>query len=437
MKIAFVAAGSRGDVQPMANLATGFQAAGHDVRFCADPSMLQIAENASLEFAALLGTDPRKVSTDDNTKAKNSAMSRIGTVLRRRRHVPDSRELSRFVEVCRGCDAVVFNHISTICLHIAEYLNVPCAGAFLLLTLPSRSYIYPCSLPPVPSGTYNRLSHFMFERLYHSMTKEWISNFRAKLGLTPLHRSFISEIRRRRIPIAVGVSPSLFPTPNEWPPEWRVTGYWVTRTESSLPLNVRAFLEKTRGRVIAVTFGGAVDPDAGHAIRMINESLIRNDMYAVYVSGWNKEVNTDDMPRILQAKYLDYRELFRAVTGIVFSGSSSIAADILNAKKPSLPITFTGEQMCNARRLARCNASVEPILRSAMTTDRVASGLLQMEAVGSSTHFPSLCRQVESEHGVRTAFDFLQPYLLGLKSENVDIQERAHPEKSFGRPRGS
>jgi sterol 3beta-glucosyltransferase len=415
MKIAFVAAGSRGDVQPMANLAGGFQAAGYDVRFCAAPSMLPIAESASLEFAALLGTDPKKVNADDHSKAKTSAISRIGTVLRRRRHIPDSRELSRLVEVCSGCDAVVFNHISTICLHIAEYLHIPCAGAFLVLALPSRSYIYPCSLPPIPLGTYNQFSHFMFERLYHSMAKEWIADFRAKLGLTPLHRSFISEIRRRQIPIAVGVSPSLFPTPSEWPSEWRITGYWNTRTGSLLPLNVRTFLEKTRGRVIAVTFGGAVDPNAGRAIWMINESLNQNNMYAVYVSGWNKEVNTEGMPRILQAKYLDYRELFRAVTGIVFSGSSSIAADILNAKKPSLPIPFTGEQMCNARRLAKCNASVEPIRRSEMTADRVASGLLQMEAVGSSTHFASLCRQIESEDGVRTAFEFLQPYLLGYK----------------------
>jgi UDP:flavonoid glycosyltransferase YjiC (YdhE family) len=64
MRIAILALGTRGDVQPYATLGLGLQRAGHEVRLVAFGQFRNLVESRGLEFWAA-GADTRELGETD------------------------------------------------------------------------------------------------------------------------------------------------------------------------------------------------------------------------------------------------------------------------------------------------------------------------------------------------------------------------------------
>jgi sterol 3beta-glucosyltransferase len=105
MRIAFLAAGSRGDIQPLLGLAASLRRQGQQIRFCAQAFYEPIVAAQKLEFFPLGGADPRKVWADAARDRPKTRLGRLWRVLNN--PGPTLERLVQYEEACRSVDAIV------------------------------------------------------------------------------------------------------------------------------------------------------------------------------------------------------------------------------------------------------------------------------------------------------------------------------------------
>ncbi len=115
MRVAIVACGSRGDVQPMLALAVGLRDAGHDAVVCSSPDNGGWARSLGCTFEAI--GDPLR----DNPALAGWGLRPFNRFIRRQLYL-QVRDLPRIV---RGCDVVVASGLVWGVRPVAEHLRIP------------------------------------------------------------------------------------------------------------------------------------------------------------------------------------------------------------------------------------------------------------------------------------------------------------------------
>ena len=116
MRIAVVACGSRGDVQPMVALALGITAAGHDALVCSSP------ENADWIRGRGCAFEPLGEPVHGNPRLASGGVTAFTRFIRRQVAI-QVRSLPRLVE---GCDLVLASGLVFGVRPVAEHLGIPC-----------------------------------------------------------------------------------------------------------------------------------------------------------------------------------------------------------------------------------------------------------------------------------------------------------------------
>ena len=115
MRVAIVASGSRGDIQPMLALAVGLRDAGHDAVVCTSPDNGGWARSLGCTFEAI-GDRLR-----DNPALAGWGLGPFNRFIRRQLYL-QVRDLPR---IARGCDVVVASGLVWGVRPVAEHLRIP------------------------------------------------------------------------------------------------------------------------------------------------------------------------------------------------------------------------------------------------------------------------------------------------------------------------
>lgn len=406
MKITILALGSRGDIEPYAALAAGFQDAGYAVRFASHPIYRGFIADSGIDFSAIDGADPRQewAKLEESKRVTTVPLRIIRRATKRNEH--SSTVTSAIAEACEGSDAVIFSLSTNAAFHVAEKFKIPCIAAYLNPTSPSAAF--PCSTGYRHFGRWaeplrmNRLTHKLVENAFGLGDLPAANHWRGKLGLKPIVAKGVAQyLRDSGIPFWFGFSPAILPCPDDWPKSHQVVGFW-RKPAAGQPLaeELRAFLDAGEPPVFA-GFGSTQDPQSKALLELVLEAISRVGCRAIIGAGW-ATYDTSALPKnVLAIQEAPFRELFPRVAAVVHHGGAGTTGAVATAGIPGLGVTYSGEQLFWAMRHYRTGAAARPIMRSKLTAANLASAIRQCleDQIMRGTAL-SLARDIAGEDGI-------------------------------------
>ena len=405
MRIAIIAAGSRGDVQPPAGLAAALAARGHAVRFIAPP-----------EFGALVppGIAFAPLPIDIRAELGASQMFERGRnpIVFIRNFLEMSRRLARDMTIaCRdatnACDVVVGTGLADYAASCAaEYWKVPCVHGFMQPLIASRDFPSPL-VPPLPfrlPGWINRLqSKAMAGAIWLPVRLIANSVVRKTLNLAPSPLALPVEAEARRgEPMAMAYSRHLLPRGSDWPANVEVTGFWFLDAphDWAPPQGLTRFLDNGDPPVY-VGFGSMVMKDPRATLRAVLDAIAQAGCRAVISAGWGAMRADNLPPQVFAIDEAPHDWLFPHMAAVVHHGGAGTTGAALRAGKPSVVVPFLLDQFFWGARLKAIEVAPAAIPHRGLTTAKLGTALKQVLGdAGMRARAQAVGEAVRAEDGI-------------------------------------
>jgi sterol 3beta-glucosyltransferase len=357
VKIALVAHGSRGDVQPPLALACRLLEAGHEVTIAVTGDFADAAARIGGRVIAL----PVQARADLDNPAVLGPLRRGDTLATFRAGL--QIEIARMgplqdavIDATEGADLIVAAALlEDICVSAAEARRQRLTLAFPSPVWPNASYPHLLVAGGGLPRLFNGASHAFFE-LGALGLLPIINQTRRKLGLGAVRRRPVSAFRRQRPPVLYWMPPQVVPPPVDYGPNHHFTGYWTPppqlRTalgEREPPAELVRFLEAGPPPVY-LGFGSmpVLDEPITEAVHAVAEQL---GLRVVLGTGWSR-LRPRASARVLPVGAVDHDWLLPRSAAAVHHGGASTTAVALRAGVPAVVVSVFADQPFWGRRVA-------------------------------------------------------------------------------------
>lgn len=401
MRLAIVTFGTDGDTRPLAALARAWRAAGHEA--------VLLADARSLDAVCALGMPAHPLSGDirdlfarwgqEGARGTARAMTRLCNT-----HA--AAWMRQAAAVARDCDGIVASGLSGfVGLSVAEHLGIPAVGAGMFPLTPSRASPSPL-LPPsrVPAFLNHASMRFTNQLVWVSLRKALNRARHEVLGLPPRERLWTGH------PMLYGISPTLLPTPSDWPANATLCGQWALpadRAYAARP-DLQRFLDAGEPPVY-VGFGSMTGVDMRMLLANVTTALAGRR--AVFWPGWN---GTDGMALPDNVHCIDatpHDWLFPRTAAVIHHGGSGTTHSALRAGKPSIVIPFAGDQPFWAACLQRLGVAPPALPARCLDAGRLADALAFVGRSSVVARARELGARMAAEDGLGVAISILQRIL--------------------------
>jgi sterol 3beta-glucosyltransferase len=399
--IMVLTAGSTGDFEPFAALAERLARRGHTVTLTADAGFERLAPDHPVEFAPIRADFQSLVPTAE--RKRPSLRGEVFPVMRSM--LEDSWTVAR----SRQPEVIVAHQKLLAAPHLAEKLDIPYVQALTVPMLtPTREFPLPGIVRHDLGAVLNRASYRLVKLLtrpYAGLIRDWRSE---SLAIGP----------RDKPPAPAKTlycySPSLVPTPADWPPDTIATGFWLREGRSEAePLNpdLESFLA-TGAPPIYIGFGSSVGPDPNRLGAVVSEAVRQAGVRAVIASGWGALSGVQSNSKTLVIKSAPHRSLFPRVTAVVHHGGAGTTAAGLLASRPTIICPFQGDQHFWGPAVHRAGAGPQPMPAKKLATDRLASAIQTANNdTDMRTRAAELSEQIAQENGADRACEQIERIL--------------------------
>ena len=382
MRIAIIASGSRGDVEPYLALGKGLKRAGHVVRFVAHENFGALVKAHDVEFWPIEGNTQDVAQSAEMRQLLDKG--NFLAILRKMGQDAQGNALTFArggLAACEGMKLIIAGLGGMfIGVALAEKLNIQFMQAYYVPFTPTRAYpnaLFP-KLPAFLNGTLNRVSYSLAQQMMWQGFRAADKAARQKvLGLpaAPLRGPYSSE-RFTHNPILYCYSPAVMPPPPDWTSRAHVTGYWFLDPvdDWTPPADLLNFLE-AGAPPIFIGFGSMSPQDPAATTQLIVEALARIQQRAVLLSGWGG-LHASDLPdTIYLLDSAPFAWLFPRMAAVVHHGGAGTTSAGLRAGVPSIIIPFFADQPFWGKRVADLGVGPAPIPYKQLTTDRLAQAI--------------------------------------------------------------
>jgi UDP:flavonoid glycosyltransferase YjiC (YdhE family) len=411
MRIAIIAPGSRGDVQPYVALGRGMLEAGHAVRLVTHGNFERLVRSHGLSLWPIPG-DVRDIAQSREMRALLEGGNFLAIMSQMAREA--QRGAVALAEAglaaCRGVDVVLAGIGGLfVALSVAEKLGLPLVQAYYIPFTPTQAY--PSFLLPRLAAwlgdALNRPSHHLARQIMWQGFRSADRRARQEvLGLpaAPFWGPYGAE-RLRRGPVLYGFSPAVIPRAPDWDDSIHVTGYWFLDTAPhwSPPADLVAFLEAGPPPVY-VGFGSMGHRRPEETANLVLQALARAEQRAVLLSGWGG-LRSGNLPdSVFMVDAIPFLWLFPRVAAVVHHGGAGTTAAGLRAGVPSVVVPFFGDQFYWGQRVAALGVGPEPVPRRGLTVGRLAQAM-QRAVTDATMHqrAADLGSRIAAEDGVARA----------------------------------
>jgi len=415
MRIAIIALGSQGDVQPYLALGKGLKAAGYAVRLLTHENFAGLVTSHGLEFCPMQGNVQELIETPEMrelTEKGNFVTMTLHTAKETERVAIQWAQSG--LEACRGMDLLIAGVGGLyLALSFAEKLKIPLLPAFVFPFTPTRTFpgvLFPQSLNRW-GGTVNWLSHQALRQIIWQGSRSGDRAARQQvLDLPP--SPFFGPHQApslHRLPTLYGFSPSVLPKPSDWQ-NTDVTGYWFLDAASDWtpPNDLVDFLE-AGSPPIYIGFGSMGNRDPEETAELVLQALEKTGQRAILLAGWSG-MQKEKMPdNAFLIKSVPHAWLFPRVAAVVHHGGAGTTAAGLRAGVPTIIIPFFGDQGFWGQRVADLGVGTAPIPRKQLTAERLAQAI--QTVVSDRTmqqQAANLGEKIRSEDGVANAIAIIQ-----------------------------
>jgi sterol 3beta-glucosyltransferase len=266
-------------------------------------------------------------------------------------------------KACQDCDLLIEAPNTMAGQHIAEALRIPIFRAFTMPWTKTRAYPHAFFVPEKKyGGTYNYMSHVMFQASYWSGVAGLVNAWRGtKLGLPPTSPALMQQ---ERIPFLYNFSPSVVSTPLDWDSWIKITGYWFLDEGGSTytaPQPLVDFIKKAKDdnkKIVYIGFGSIVIEDASAFTRKIVEAVVDADVRCILSKGWSNRLETNSpvseapLPNsIFSIDKAPHDWLFSQMDAAMHHGGAGTTGASIRAGLPVIIKPFFGDQWFFAQRV--------------------------------------------------------------------------------------
>jgi len=415
MRIAIVASGSRGDVQPYVALGTGLRDAGHAVRVLTSDDFTGLVEDAGLEFcssgSSIEGT-LQSPEWRDTIEGGNflKIMARM-TAEMKKRAAGMARDLPPLFS---GTDLVItgINGMGGP-FAIAEKLGIPAIQAYVFPITPTRAFASPLT-PTLPLGAIlNRPSFYAMRMMLYQTGRIVNTTIRHDLGMPK--ESFLGPFRslkERRVPVMYGYSQHVLPRPSDWDDLTQVAGYWFLdpATDWVPPVDVVDFL-RAGAPPVYIGFGSMSNRNPEETTQLVLKALALSGQRGVLASGWGGMSQADLPETVHMIASIPHSWLFPQLGAVVHHGGAGTTAAGLRAGVPSIITPFFGDQPFWGQRVLMLGVGPAPIPKKKLTTERLAAAITQaMNDNAMRGRAAALGARIRSEDGIGRAVALVRQF---------------------------
>lgn len=251
MKIAILALGSRGDVQPYVALGLGLKQAGNTVCLVTPQNFESLVTSHGLEFWSMRGNVQDVIESQEMRdlldKGNFIAITRYTTIAAESAAIHWAED---GLAACQGMDLIITGIGSRfIGLALAEKLHLPLLQTYLVPFTPTKifpSVLMPQTLPNL-GGTFNRITHQFAQQMVWQGSRIGDTLARKQV-FELLPASFFGPklaASTQSLPTLYGFSPSVIYPPADWGSDHHVTGFWFldAADDWTPPIDVMNFLQ--------------------------------------------------------------------------------------------------------------------------------------------------------------------------------------------------
>ena len=354
MRVLLSTFGSRGDVEPMAGLASALKALGVEAVVCAppDPEFAALLARAGAPLAPAFTPVRQWVASALANDPPMDLSQRAAGVL--------NAQFEAISAAAEGCDAILAAGLfpSTAAARcLAELRGVPYVYAtFCPIWLPSthhRPHPYPGY--PVPAEeTDNRVLWDQNVRTMNGLFGEAFNARRTAMGLPP-----VDNVRDHVFTDRPWLASD--PTLSPWRPtdlrEVVQTGAWILPDERPLPPMLEAFLNAGPPPVY-VGFGSMPMQALKAAARAAVEAVRARGRRVLLAHGWADLDLGDDRDDGFAVGEVNQQALFARVAAVVHHGGAGTTTTAARAGAPQVVVPQIADQPYFAGRVAELGAGV-------------------------------------------------------------------------------
>ena len=384
MRIAIIAFGSRGDVQPYIALGKGLHAAGHDVRFVTHEDFEALVRGQGLAYWPARGSVQAVLETEEMRKlVEKGNFIAITRATAKQAQLAALQWAEDGLAACQGTELIIAGVGGLfVGLALAEKLSLPLIPAYVFPFTPTQAF--PSILLPDGAarlkGPLAAMSHHLTQqmiwqgsRVADTMAREQVLH----LPAAPFMGPFKSK-HMQHSPTLYGFSPSVIPKPADWGENIHVTGYWFLDEDMSWtpPPELINFLDRGPAPIY-VGFGSMGSRKPEETADMVLQALTQTQQRAVLVSGWGGLRKAALPDTVYMADAIPHAWLFPRVAAVVHHGGAGTVAAGLRAGVPSIVIPFFGDQPFWGRHIAALGVGPDPIPRASLSAERLTHAIQQ------------------------------------------------------------
>ncbi len=413
MRIVIIAPGSQGDVQPFLALGKGLVKAGNTVRLVTNQNYEKQVESHGLEFW------PIEVNMEDIIRSEKmrevlesgkllKSMARMGNELRENAILLAKRSL----EACREMDIIMAGISGLFTANsIAEKLDLPFIQALNIPFTPTKAFAG-ALLPKFPRwhGGY-RLSHRLTQQIVwqaYRPTDKVVREQVLGLSKSSFFGPFKSDSLKKGL-IIYGISPSVFPRPNDWTENIHITGFWsLDPPDQWIPPSELIEFIQNEPIPFYIGFGSMSSKAPEETANLVFQALNKTDQRAVVYSGWGGLSKTELPDNILMVESVPHSWLFPRVRAVIHHGGAGTTAAGLTAGVPAIIVPFHGDQPFWGHIIRKLGVGPNPIPRKKLSVMRLKKAIEEViNDKEMSEHAARLGSEIQTENGIEKAISIV------------------------------
>jgi sterol 3beta-glucosyltransferase len=439
VRIAVVAVGTRGDVEPHIALCHGLRSAGFRVTLVAPLDFRSQAPG--LNFHPIQISFRTLCDTPAGTALLATSRKSIRFLFRLRQlAVPVAQQIfSDIGTACREADAVCYSPLGFPAHYFARDLGIPSIPTGLQPIGRTRAYPAPLfPLGPRTPGVVNRLSYLVMEQAFWQLLRP-LMKAQGHAG-TPFFGHFSDMYKNG--PMLFAYSAAVVPRPADWTSTMHTTGFWHLPTDETWtpPSSVSDFLSSGPPPV-CVGFGSMQNREIERIVDVTLQALAALGMRAIVLTGWSGLAphRISSRPNVCVTESIPHSWLFPKVATVVSHGGAGTTAAALRAGVPSTIVPFFFDQTFWGRWLRQRGLGPDPIPHPEVSVEAMVRALEHAANCQSLRNRIQCVRQsLLQEDGVGNAVSLicraLERHLAGRRGNHVSNGALPFPPFGEGSP---
>ncbi len=412
MKIAIIAIGTRGDIQPCVALAIELKKMNADVFVATFKEYKNLVVSNDVDFKEIPNNPD--VINKNLKKNKNDKSTKLETFLR--------TWLSKSLEICfnSNIDALIYTPPFIVGSHLAEKVKVPFFPVIFEPIIKTKDF--PSPHQPILNKKFelfNKFSYLLTDYLFWNRMKDKINKLRKDiLDLPPLTTNPYKNLVKNKVPYIACYSRTLVPKPADWYDEINVNGYWFLESNKQVENEnkLTEYLENGEAPIF-IDFGSFSNKRIQKQLNYIIKDLVESKERVLIDIGKLDIKNLQLPPNsFILKKNVSHEWLLPKVKAIIMHSGVGVTHAALKAGIPSIPVPIIGTQYFWAEKLYKLGLSSKPIrLRKLKQGDLLNAINYLNEKKDIFINVKRISKNIKNENGSNKTVEFIISYLKKMK----------------------